>query len=211
MTSWRSSTGTRTLSRSTTLLAIGLSLFWTTCADRSALREASKLVNKTERTIARWKLEGCKLDEESLLLWSEEKDSRARGRSKTRWREREDQAYVASKSSGMTNTQTPTIASYFTDATEHDFIDLPSPVSIERMTRVVVTLDEIRAAFQQRVIELKAIGHAESLEWAEDDLGKIDATIRPIEEVICRFTDEIPRHLWEKHVASLAMLTGRIS
>jgi len=84
----------------------------------------------------------------------------------------------------MTNTQTPTIASYFTDATEHDFIDLPSPVSIERMTRVVVTLDEIPAAFQQRVIELKAIGHAESLEWAEDDLGKIDATIRPIEEVI---------------------------
>jgi hypothetical protein len=85
-------------------------------------------------------------------------------------------------------------ASYFTDATEHDFIDLPSPVSIERMTRVVVTLDEIPAAFQQRVIELKAIGHAESLEWAEDDLGKIDATIRPIEEVICHLTDEIPRH-----------------
>jgi hypothetical protein len=63
------------------------------------IREAARLVNKTERTIARWKLEGCKLDKESLLLWSEEKDFRARGRSKTRWREREDQAYVASQSS----------------------------------------------------------------------------------------------------------------
>jgi hypothetical protein len=54
------------------------------------LREAAKLVNRTERTISRWKADGCPMDEKSLLRWSEEKDVSARGEAKNQWMQRED-------------------------------------------------------------------------------------------------------------------------
>jgi hypothetical protein len=134
------------------------------------ISDAARLVNKTERTVSRWISDGCQLDKESLLLWSQRKDSRSRGRTRQLYYEREELAYgVTSRLSPIGEKPTP-VASYFVGVTEDDFINLPCPVSTDAMSHVVALLDEIREAFDKRLTELKAIGHAMTIETVEGDI-----------------------------------------
>jgi hypothetical protein len=166
------------------------------------IQEAAQFVHKSEKSVSRWVASGCELDGESILLWSQEKDCRARGAARKLWMEREDRAYRAASS--PPRCKTPLIAGYFENATGDDFIDLPCPAPVQGISHVVALLDEIREAFVKRLTELKAIGHAMTIEAAEGDIRKIVTAIQAVEEVVCNFTDEVPRHLWEKHVAFLA-------
>jgi hypothetical protein len=135
------------------------------------------------------------MDETSLLLWAERQRRKARGRSKTQWLNDLDRAGdVHHFARGQ---KAPPLASYFANTDADSFIDLPPPVSIEAMCSVIVSLDEFREAFQARLNELKATGHAEWIEMAEIDLKQIDAASQAFEEVVCCFTHEVPRHLWE--------------
>jgi hypothetical protein len=151
------------------------------------IREAAKLVNRTERTISRWLSDGCRLDEDSLLVFSEKMDCRARGRSKTRWHQREEKAYVASKSSAVTPTP---LAKLLEGVPDGRYCALPCPASDElQIAAVCEALEKLVEAFRRRVVELEAIGHAHSVERADDDYRDLLADVRDIRDILAGYDD----------------------
>jgi hypothetical protein len=145
------------------------------------IAEAATLLNKSERTIKRYKAEGCDVrDEAKLLLWSERMDARARGRAQKLWYLREDRA-------GDVTSSTPTLAKLLKDVPEGRYQPLPCPASYEVQLAVCEALDALAEAFRRRVEELEAIGHAHSLELANAEYRDIRADALDIRSILAGY------------------------
>src|SRR5450755_1660226 len=115
-----------------------------------SLIDAAQLVNRSYSTIKRWKRRGCNVhDETAVLLFSDRQDIKARGASRKPYLCRED--------------HDTTLATYFVSASPDDFIDLPCPIPVDDLASALETFETLRKGFQQRVTQLKRIGHKQSL------------------------------------------------
>ena len=127
------------------------------------------------------------MDEVSLLLWSDKQDFRARGRSKTRWHERHERAeHVASRLSPVGETPTP-LAQLLKGPPAGRFRHLPCPASYKLQVAVCEALDATVEVFKQRVEELEVIGHAHSLELADDDYRDLLGDVGDIRDILASY------------------------
>jgi len=138
------------------------------------IAEAALLLGKSEKTIRRWKRSGVNvLNEATLHEYSDVMDARARGRTATPVFDRPG---TTEPRRIIRNCK---VRSYFPSNPDPDaFYDLPFPERFERAEQALAILEELKASFEQRVKELKPIGHKESIWLAENDLVTITESAR---------------------------------
>jgi hypothetical protein len=142
------------------------------------IRQAAEFTGRSPATIRRWRAEGVRVDDyDALMKHSDMMDMRSVGKSAILARERPDLS--ASKQS---------IRSYFPTNPDPDaFFDLPFPGDWSKANQALAILSELKAAFSNRVEELKPIKHAESDWLAASDLVTITEAHRLLSTILEAF------------------------
>ena len=146
--------------------------------------EAARLVNKSEKTIRRWKNDGVDISNASALReHSDFMDIRSRGAAANLALNRLDtqkgsQVLVAG------------IRSYFPPVPNQErFYDIPSPIDPDLQRRATSLLETIDILFSDRLRDLRTVGHEQSVQMGEEDLRNVSEGRRLIEMVLNSFYD----------------------
>jgi DNA-binding transcriptional MerR regulator len=154
------------------------------------IKEACALVKKSRFTIHRWKRQGLNIQNvEELLKYSAEQDERACGKAFELQLARANGATLPAAAMGANS-----LSSYFSPMPPPDeWVDLPCPFRLDAARQALAVVEEMKAAFNRRLVELRQIGHALSIDLGEEELATITESARLLEMAIGGW-DELSGH-----------------
>jgi hypothetical protein len=147
------------------------------------VEEAAKIVGRSVHTVYRWRRRGVNVeDREAILEYSRLQEIRARGKAREALRRRLEAAGVEQEAFDYN--------SYFRSVTDAEqFVKLPAPFRWDTARKSLELVDEVRAAFWQRLQELKVIRHEYSIKLAQDELADVTEAYRLLTNLFEGFSD----------------------
>lgn len=139
----------------------------------------------TQSAVSLWKKQGCDLDDPvAVAKFADLKATRSRGITKKR--------KLAHMDTADTKLPDPTILSpehraTLTESAADAFIELPAPFDGPEPLQALAILMDIEDGFRRRLDDIKTIGHALSIDLAEDDLSRASRLANDLQALLGGF------------------------